>query len=399
MLKVLTVSTNISAGHRRAAEAVGQAILAEAPESVISAQDAMELMGDRRRRLLTDTYLGILRRQPELWNFLYHQRWLKGPISGMNRAFLRGARGRFAAAVEVFGPDVIVCTQAIPARMLAELKIEGRITAPILAVATDFGIHPYWAHPGIDRYAVSSAAAREELTADGVTRSRITVTGIPVHAVFEAPPDRAAARRALKLPADGKLVLVMGGGNGLGITAGDVAAIERIPGVAGVILIAGCNERLLDEAALLPRVPGVTRIVRATVTGVERYYAACDLLVSKPGGLTMSEATAIGLPIVMIAPLPGQEVRNADFLSRAGAAVWARSNAEMTGIVFRLTSDDARLMELARGSAAVGRASAARDIARMVLDLAGLRAEITESMDPRMDTFSALSAPAETRAG
>ncbi len=397
MLKVLTVSTNISAGHRRAAEAVGQAIQAAAPGSVIAARDAMELIGERRRRLLTDTYLGILRQQPDFWNFLYHQRWLKGPILGMNRLFLGSAPERFVEMVDAFGPDVIICTQAIPARILADLKLDGRIAAPILSVATDYGIHPYWAHPGIDWFAVPSNTAREELAADGVARRKVSVTGIPVHAVFENPPTREDARRSLNLPETGKLVLVMGGGNGLGITASDVAALERTPGVTGVILIAGCNERLLDEAAATPRVPGVTRVVRATVSGIERYYAACDLLVSKPGGLTMSEATAIGLPIVMIAPLPGQEVRNADFLCRAGAAVWARSNAEMTGIVFRLMSDEARIEELARGSAAVGRPTAARDIARMVLELAGLRAEISDSAEPRLAALSPLPSSALAR--
>lgn len=370
-MRVLTISTNISAGHRRAAEAVAQAILAAAPQTTIASLDAMELMGGRRRHYLTRTYLGILRRVPRFWNFLYHQRWLRAPIELVGRAFLTGARERFAEAVTAFSPDVIVCTQAIPARILAELKAEGRFAAPILAVATDYGIHPYWADPGIDRYAVPCAEAREELASDGVARARISVTGIPVHGIFQEPPARAAARAALGLPSEGALILVMGGGNGLGVRAEDMASLERIPGVSGVILIAGCNERLLDEALSCPRVPGVERVVKATVTGIERYYAACDLLVSKPGGLTMSEATAMGVPIVMIEPLPGQEVRNADFLDRSGAAIRARSGAEMTGVVFRLLGDRARIDELARGSRAVGRPAAARDIARMVLELAG----------------------------
>lgn len=395
MLNVLTISTNISAGHRRAAEAVAQAILDAAPGSAIAGFDTMELMGETRRRALTGTYLGILRRCPAAWNYLYHQRWLKAPIDLLNRRFLAGARSRFLGAVQEFSPDVIVCTQAIPARVLADLKREGNICAPILAVATDYGIHPFWAHPGIDRYAVPCAAAREELVADGVSRAAVRVTGIPVSAVFEQKPERHTCRRELGLPLEGRLILVMGGGNGLGITADDVAALEAIPGVAGVVLIAGCNERLLDEARRLPRVPGVARVVKATVSGIERYYAACDLLVSKPGGLTMSEATALGMPIVAVAPLPGQEVRNAGFLAHSGAAIWAHSGAEMRGVVFRLLSDAARLEELSARSRAVGRPTAARDIAAMALDLAGWPAEVALAVDAAStaDDPSGLLAP------
>lgn len=367
MLKVLTFSTNISAGHRRAAEAVAQAVMAAAPGSEIRARDAMMLMGPGRRRILTDTYLGILKYQPELWNSLYHSKAIKGGINRLVGLFMARSYEIFESEIDTFHPDVIICTQAIPARIIADLKQSGRCEAPLIAVATDYGIHPYWAHPGIDRYAVPCAAARDELMADDVARSKIEVTGIPVHEVFERLPSRGAARAELGLPSEGSLILLMGGGNGLRITVDDVRAVERTPGVDGVVLIAGCNEKLFDAVDELPRSPGKFRMLKSTVTGIERYYAACDVLVSKPGGLTMAEATAAGLPIVMVAPLPGQEVRNANFLVRAGAAAMARGSGELSGILFRLLADPLRLNALAEVSASIGRPDAARRIARMAL--------------------------------
>lgn len=379
MARVVTFSTNISAGHRRAAEAVATAIMAEAPESEIIERDAMMLMGPGRRRLLTDTYLGIIRHRPGFWNFLYHNKAISPGISGMQRLFLARAYEAFEAEIEEHRPDAVICTQAIPARIIADLKTSGRINVPLLAVATDYGIHPYWAHAGVDAYAVPCDRAVEELLEDGVPLDRAHVTGIPVDAVFGNPPSREEARSLLGLPATGRIVLVMGGGNGLGVTPEHIAAIERVSGVDGVVVIAGCHRELEESIRAIPVARGRFRRVHATVSGIENFYAAADILVSKPGGLTMSEATAMGMPIVMIAPLPGQEVRNARFLASAGAALEVGDDRALEDAVRLLTTDEARREQLAASSRRVGRPHASRVIASLALRLAENR---TKPADP-----------------
>jgi processive 1,2-diacylglycerol beta-glucosyltransferase len=372
----VTFSTNISAGHRRAAEAVATAILAAAPSSEIIERDAMMLMGPGRRRILTDTYLGIIRHRPEFWNYLYHNKLISPGINRMQRIFLARAYESFEAEILAHRPDAVVCTQAIPARIIADLKSAGRVDVPLLAVATDYGIHPYWAHPAIDAYAVPCDRAVEELSKDGVSEGRAHVTGIPVDAVFEHPPSREEARRLMGLPRESSVVLVMGGGNGLGLTPGHVSAIERVPGVDGVVVIAGCHRELEAAIRALPPAEGKFRHVHATVSGIENFYAAADILVSKPGGLTMSEATAMGMPIIMISPLPGQEVRNARFLSSAGAALEAVDESALEEAVRSLTSDRLRLERLAEASRRVGRPRASRVIASLALRLADERASV-----------------------
>ncbi len=370
MVRVITFSINISAGHRRAAEAVARAIMACAPGSEIVERDSMTLLGSTGRRFLTDTYLGIIRHKPDFWNFLYHNRGLKRPMSRIWRFFLSRARERFEAEIAAHAPDVIICTQAIPARIIADLRAQGRCAAPLLAVATDYGIHPYWADEAIDAYAVPCEAAVEELVRDGVRRDRVHVTGIPVDMSFENAPTRETARRRLGLPSGARIVLAMGGGNGLGITPGDVAAIERSPGVDGVVIIAGCNADLASRVGSLPSRPGVMRRVLPTVENIQDYYAAADVLVSKPGGLTMSEATAMGMPILMISPLPGQEVRNAAFLERAGAAIAIEDETILSRRLAEILADGGRIGELKSASLRVGRAGASRRIAGLALALA-----------------------------
>lgn len=370
MTRVLTFSTNISAGHRRAAEAVAKAILASSPEAQIRERDALTLMGRPRRRFLTDAYLGIIRYKPGLWDRLYRNKRIKARIEGFGRVFLARAKEAFEHEIDVFQPNVIICTQAIPARIIAELKSEGACRAPLLAVATDYGIHPYWAEPNIDGYAVPCPEAAAELIRDGVEPAHIHVTGIPVESVFERPPLKAAARARLGLRPNGHHVLVMGGGNGLGLVADDVLAIEETEGVDGVIVITGCNERLAGAIDRLPVTPGKERRVLSMVHEIEQYYAAADILVSKPGGLTMSEATAMSMPIIMIAPLPGQELRNAEFLLRSGAALMASGTSTLQALVGRLIEHPAERESLSRAARGVGRPEASGRIASLALEMA-----------------------------
>lgn len=391
MIKVVTFSTNVSAGHRRAAEAVARAIVSEDREARIVEYDAMNLMGSGRGRILAETYLGILRYRPSLWNFLYRNKNISGKIAKFFRVFLARAGEAFEAEIEKHCPDVIVCTQVIPARVIAALKEMRRCDAPLLAVATDYGMHPYWATEYIDEYAVPCREAALELEADGIEPDRIHVTGIPVDSVFEAPPGRFEARRDLGLDPDGRYVLAMGGGNGLGLEAGHVRLIEETPGVDGVLVISGCNrllERTVREMPATVNGAGrrVERRVFSIVDRIQRLYAAADLLVSKPGGLTMSEATAMSMPIVMIAPLPGQEERNAEFLRRAGAALEARSETELKELLAAVIASPTRLGELSRASREVGRPEASRQIAKMALRLAQVSAR------PRELVFSSRSA-------
>ena len=376
MKKVLTFSTNVSAGHRRAAEAVANAILATAPDAEIVQHDAMTLIGDGRRKFLTETYLGILKYRPSLWNHLYHNKSLKKGISKFFRILLTQTAERFEAAIDQHQPDVIVCTQVIPAKVIAGLKELCRVKAPLLVVATDYGIHPYWADPFIDKYAVPCDDAAKELHNDNIPADRIHVTGIPVDSVFETPPSRSEARKELGIPQEGRYILAMGGGNGLGLEAEHIAAIEKADNVDGVLVISGCNKELEKQVREMPSVPAKERRVFSMVNEIEKYYAASDMLVSKPGGLTMSEATAMSMPIVMISPLPGQEVRNAKFLKASGVALEAQTSEELSAVLRDVLHDEARLISLRQASRRVGLPWASRKIANIALEMA--KAENTE---------------------
>jgi processive 1,2-diacylglycerol beta-glucosyltransferase len=222
----------------------------------------------------------------------------------------------------------------------------------------------------MDRYYVAADATKEELVDTGIVASdRVEVTGVPIDPRFAIPVPQEEARRALALdPNPARLtLLLMGGGHGWGPIDGMFDVMLDLPERVQVLVIAGKNEEL--RRRLLARARGMEdRIkIHGFTDQIDLFMAASDLLVGKSGGLTVSEAMARGVPMVVYRPIPGQEERNCDFLQEAGAGVRAHDLDELH---FRLQhfvkrpEDHARMRERA---VAIGRPRSAFDVARSVL--------------------------------
>jgi len=281
----------------------------------------------------------------------------------MDRLNLR----RLVQVLEREHSDAVVCTHFLPVEVLSPRRGSGRLRVPLYCVITDFTAHPFWAFPHVDRYFVASEEVAAELNGHGVPRERIVVTGIPVDARFAAPIGREAARGRARLDPGRPAVLVMGGGAGVGPLA---ELAERLAGLAArpqVVVVCGTNARMRREIEALPAVAdGRVRALGFT-REIDVLLEACDVVVSKAGGLTCSEALIKGTPLVIFRPTPGQEVRNAEYLERGRAAVLAESIDEVATGVTRWLSDPAALEAARAACARLAHPEAARDIAARVL--------------------------------
>jgi processive 1,2-diacylglycerol beta-glucosyltransferase len=192
----------------------------------------------------------------------------------------------------------------------------------------------------------------------------VEATGIPVDPAFASVCPRES-RAVLGLSETQRVVVVMGGGFGLG-TEETAAAALALPGAdLRVIVVCGTNaesrDRLSTVAASDPRL-----IVRGYVDDIERYMAAADIIVTKPGGLTVSESLAVGRPMVLTRPLPGHEEANARFLEAAGAALRAHDGREVRGALERVFGDAALRARMTGRMRGLARPGAAADIAAIV---------------------------------
>jgi processive 1,2-diacylglycerol beta-glucosyltransferase len=275
---------------------------------------------------------------------------------------------RLVRVMERERPDAVVCTHFLPVEALSPMRARGRMQVPLYCVITDFAAHPIWAFPHVDRYFVASDAVAVELAGQGVERDRIEVTGIPVDPRFAESVGREQARRKLGLDPQGPMVLVMGGGSGVGPLIELATTLAELPAEPQVVVVCGTNQRAARELAELPGASSVRIRPIGFTDQVDLFLEACDVVVSKAGGLTCSEALIKRAPLVVFRPTPGQEVRNARYLEEAGAAVHVDTVADVAATVKRWLEDSASRERVREAAGRLACPRAAESIARQVLE-------------------------------
>jgi processive 1,2-diacylglycerol beta-glucosyltransferase len=366
MKRILILSASAGAGHLRAAEAVEAACRAAYPSAEVRHVDTLTLTPAPFRRVYGKGYLDFVNRAPELLGILYDRTNRPPKIASaeaLGRALQRLNTRPFVKYVADFSPDVICHTHFLPAEILAHERRRGRLRVPQAVVVTDFEVHRFWRCPGVDRYFVARDDNRLHLQALGVPEERIRVSGIPIHPVFTETADRRSLQRKHGVSAAKPLLLVLCGGFGVGPVEALVSTLLASVGSAQMVIVAGRNEALRRRLDRLAAPAGDRVRVLGFTTEMNEWMALSDLAVTKPGGLTTSEALAVGLPLVVANAIPGQETRNATMLFEEGAALSGENPHTVGPRVARLLANPDRLAAMRRSAGRLGRPEAARDVA------------------------------------
>jgi processive 1,2-diacylglycerol beta-glucosyltransferase len=195
---------------------------------------------------------------------------------------------------------------------------------PCVTVVTDHAVHSQWIHPGIDLYLVSGEQVRNGMVAHGLLPDRVLSSGIPVAPAFGTPLQPQPLRRQYGLDPGLPTILVMVGAHNLMRGALKVYRdMVELPRSAQLLFVCGKDERLRQVIEQLAQRASMPVRVFGYVSEIPALMAMSDLMISKAGGVTTSEALAAELPMVLINPIPGQEEENATFLQAVGAAIVA----------------------------------------------------------------------------
>jgi len=373
--RLLVLSVSAGNGHVRAAQALcASAALRPQPDCEALHVDAMAHVLGGFRRVYTSGYLRLVENYPEVWSYL-HQKADATPHSARTQQLRRGIERLSARAllreVRRCAPDAIVCTHFLPAELLMRERLRGRLTCPVWLQVTDFDLHNMWCVPGLSGYFAATPEVAFRLRARGIDPARIHVTGIPLMPAFAqrdaSPAGRARCAAALGLDPARQTVLMMAGGSGGGDLAGTVERALALPGDFQLLAVAGRNAAALARLQQLALAhPQRLRAIGFT-DHIDTLMAAADLVVSKPGGLTVSECLALGRPLLLVSPIPGQEEHNAGFLLEEGAAWLAYDAIGLAYKLARLMADPHALAALAANSRRLGRPDAARAVLDHVL--------------------------------
>lgn len=367
-MRVLIVSASAGAGHTRAGLALEEAFARLAPTAEVRHVDILDFAAKAYKKAYASGFLAMVNHAPALWGALYRasDRVRRRAEERFTHAFDSLEFAAFRAFVREHAPDALVATHFLPCQVLAPSRERGDERFALHVAITDFDVHAFWVQPTADRFYVGSPEVRAILAGRGIAAERIDVTGIPIAQAFSRAYDRAAIRRRLELADDRPVVLVTAGGAGVGAFAYAVGAVLDC-GDVQVIAVAGRNEALFRRLAALVPPPGTALRVFGFTDAIAELMAAADLTVAKSGGLTTSECLAMGVPMVVREPIPGQEERNADYLLEVGAGVKAHGLDSLRFKVSALLADPARLARMRGAALAAGRPDAALAIARAVL--------------------------------
>lgn len=368
MTDVLIFTACYGGGHWQASQALAKE-LAQSPAHLSSEIiDFMELISTVLNRLTQYTYVNSMRNTPALYGYLYWKANNARFESFLENCLTNFGLHKILNYIRKQTPQLILATYPMAAGLVSYLKKSQLVQVPLVTIITDMTRHSQWIHPETDLYLVGSNYVKEYLLQHGVPSSKIAVTGIPIDPKFRSVPGRAALFHKLGLQPDLPAVLIMTGAEGM---LRDVPAIcsrlDRLELPFQVLVIAGRDRKLYNR---LNRMQSrFTRPFRVYgfINNVQELMGAASLLITKAGGLTTSEALAVGLPMIIYKPIPGQEAENARYLIQSGAALIAENLDELEGSVWKLLSEK-HLLEFKRHKA---RASGRPDSARIAAHLIG----------------------------
>jgi processive 1,2-diacylglycerol beta-glucosyltransferase len=308
-------------------------------------------------------------------------------LSKLRRAFPSSSRKKFTRHLKHFRPDVVLCTHYAPLETLGLLKSsEGRVTRRpnligkmgarrarpseswkhpfVVSIVTDYEAHALWMDACVDLYCVAAEETRARLVARGAPPENAVATGVPIAAKFSSKPGARVVRKTLGLRDDLQVFLVLSGGFGMGPVAEILSELDKVPQPFQTVVVTGRNEELRRDLATQNR-RHPTHVL-GFATNMHELMAVADLIITKPGGLTSSEALALGKPLFILNPIPGQEAANSDFLLERGAA--AKVN-RVEDLPFRIEQllGSRKLGEMAKAAKSLGRPQSAQAVCREVL--------------------------------
>ncbi|MDD5072992.1 MAG: glycosyltransferase [Candidatus Omnitrophica bacterium] len=368
--RVLLLYISVNSGHQRAALAIEKALRLLAPEAEILAVNSFNYTNPLVEKVINRTYLGVIKNKPEVWEYLYDNPKVFRSLGRLRDSIHKFNSGKLKILLDEFKPDVIACTQAFPCGMIADYKTSFGLKVPLIGVLTDCYPHSYWFFDSVDHYIVNSEAATKRLIEHGIPREKIKDYGIPIDPKFTENVDDEVVRKKLGLNPGLPTVLIMGGNQGLGPLAELVNELNRISCPLQLIVVAGSNKRLFDWLERKKRLLRFKMVVYGFTSEVTELMSVSTLIVTKPGGLTISEALSKELPIIILNPIPGQEAKNTEYLTSEGAAVKADSAADAALLTEMLLVNKSKLEHMRGNARRIAKPRSSTDIARLILECA-----------------------------
>ncbi|TQR24076.1 diglucosyl diacylglycerol synthase [Bacillus safensis] len=255
--------------------------------------------------------------------------------------YLKMGNKRLDELIQLHNPDIIIIT--FPMIVVPEYRNKTGKVIPTFNVMTDFCLHKIWVHENIDRYYVATDYVKQKLVEIGTHPSDVKVTGIPIRPQFEADVPKSMIYKKYGLSSDKKVLLIMAGAHGVLKNVKELCEALLLDSEVQIVVVCGKNAALKQSLSDLEKAHPDQLKALGYVEQIDELFRVTDCMITKPGGITLTEATAIGVPVILYKPVPGQEKENALFFEDYGAAIVINRHEDILESVTNLLQDEEKL--------------------------------------------------------
>ena len=355
-------------GHHRASLAIENAFHELSDDIETFNINAFQYINPVLEKIINRTYMSVIRRTPEVWGYLYDNPKIVKKTQGLKKSIHRHNSHKIKSLLDKFTPQAVICTQAFPCGVMADCKKTFGINPMLSGVLTDYAPHSYWLYDAVDAYFVPSEETGKCLISNGISEEKVKFTGIPIDPKFRKIIDKKKIRDSLNFSGDLHTVLIMGGSQGMGPIKELVKILDGSRLDFQIIVVAGGNKKLyrslkMREARFKKKIA-----VFGYADNIDELMEISSLIISKPGGITISESFAKGLPVLVVKPIPGHEQMNTEHLVRHKVAIKIDKLSDAAVFVAELFSNPQALKNMRERVKAFSKPNSATNIAKTILE-------------------------------
>lgn len=373
MKRILILYAKYGGGHLSAANSIQSYFEENYPnDTVTECIDCMEYINKFISDVTTSAYKNITKNAPKLWKKIYYGS-RKGLLSHISNGANIIMAKKLYKLIDTFSPDIIISTHPFSTQMTCYLKKHKNLKCTLATIMTDFAPHEQWlVGKEFNDYIFVSNTTMKQTLIDiyKIPESKIFTTGIPLSRKFSGPFDDNETVQTYNLDKEKQLILFFGGGEfGLGKerTIKILESLTRYLDRYQIVAISGRNEKMNQKFMQLYNKIGNNDLhVLKYTNDVPALMHLSSLVVTKPGGLTISESLASNLPILIINPIPGQEEENAEFIEKSGSAVWLKNSDNIDNIISELLTNETKLQEMKEKTKTVAKPNSTKEICETI---------------------------------
>jgi processive 1,2-diacylglycerol beta-glucosyltransferase len=362
-MKIIITYASCGTGHRRAAEAVYNYFKENCPAHDLKIIDALQKTNFVFRNLYSYGYLFLVNHALWLWHSCF---WLTSvsclrPLVNILIPIINRLNAKnFSNFLIQEKPDFIISTHFFPSEIATNLKRINKFNSKLISVITDFGIHPFWILAGTDMYIVASRFSKEQLILEGVHEDIIKDFGIPIDSKFLKQYEKDILCKKFEIEPNKFTILISTGSFGIGQIEEIVDSLYK----EVQILVVSAHNKILYARLRKRNYPNAR--VFGFIDNMQELMAVSDMIITKPGGLTISESLAMGLLPIFITAIPGQETENAKILAKKSIGLNLKDIASLKDIVLDFRDHPDKLKNMKEKINELKRPSAVKEICNVI---------------------------------